>query len=49
MDLISEFHSDHQKVVSALFELRAAIAARNILQVRSILTNYYLERQKAAS
>lgn len=37
MNLIQEFHSDHQKVVGALFELRQAIAARNIPRVREIL------------
>lgn len=37
MNLIQEFHSDHQKVVSALFELRLAIQARDIARVRSIL------------
>ncbi len=28
MGLIQEFHADHQKVVSALFELRQAITPR---------------------
>jgi len=37
MDLIKEFHTDHQKVVGALFELRRAIAERNVPQVRQIL------------
>lgn len=37
MNLIQEFHSDHQKVVSALFDLRQAISARDIGRVRSIL------------
>lgn len=37
MNLIHEFHSDHQKVVNALLELRQAVAARDILRVRSIL------------
>lgn len=37
MSLIYEFHADHQKVVAALFELRQAIAARNIARVRAIL------------
>lgn len=37
MDLVHEFHSDHQKVVSALLELRQAAATRDIPQVRSIL------------
>ena len=37
MSLIQEFHSDHQKVVNALFELRQAIASRDVGRVRSIL------------
>lgn len=37
MNLIQEFHSDHQKVVGALFELRQAIAARSIPRIREIL------------
>ncbi len=37
MSLIQEFHSDHQKVVSALFDLRQAIAAHDVSHVRSIL------------
>ena len=37
MNLIQEFHSDHQKVVNALVELRQAIEARNIPRVREIL------------
>ncbi len=37
MSLIQEFHSDHQKVVTALFELRLAIAARDVARVRTIL------------
>ncbi len=37
MDLIQEFHADHQKVVSALFELRQAITRRDLHGVRSIL------------
>jgi hypothetical protein len=37
MNLIQEFHADHQKVVGALFELRQAIASRDIARVRSIL------------
>ena len=37
MSLIQEFHSDHQKVVGALFELRQAIAARSIPRIREIL------------
>lgn len=37
MSLIQEFHADHQKVVGALFELRQAIAARDVARVRSIL------------
>lgn len=37
MSLIGEFHADHQKVVSALFELRTAIANRDLSQVRTIL------------
>ena len=37
MDLINEFHADHQHVVAALFELRQAIAERNVPGVRQIL------------
>ncbi len=37
MNLIEEFHTDHQKVVSALLELRQSIAAKDIARVRSIL------------
>lgn len=37
MNLMQEFHTDHQKVVGALFELRQAIAASDIGRVRSIL------------
>ncbi len=37
MSLIQEFHSDHQKVVGALFDLRQAIATREIGRVRAIL------------
>ena len=37
MTLIEEFHADHQKVVSALFDQRQAIATRNIARVRPIL------------
>lgn len=37
MNIIEEFHSDHQKVVSALFELRQAIVAQDIPRVRAIL------------
>ena len=37
MNLIQEFHTDHQKVVTELFELREAIAHRDIARVRSIL------------
>lgn len=37
MSLIQEFHADHQKVVSSLFELRQAIASRDIVRVRDIL------------
>jgi hypothetical protein len=37
MNLIQEFHSDHQKVVDALVELRQAIGARNLPRVREIL------------
>ncbi len=37
MRLIQEFHSDHQKVVGALCELRQAILDREILHVRIIL------------
>lgn len=37
MDLVAEFHADHQKVVNALFELRKAIAARDVARVRAIL------------
>ncbi len=37
MNLIQEFHADHQKVISALFELRQAILARDVARVRSIL------------
>ena len=37
MNLIQEFHTGHQKVVTALFELREAIAHRDIARVRSIL------------
>ncbi len=37
MSLIQEFHSDHQKVVAALFDLRRAISARDIPRVRAIL------------
>lgn len=37
MSLIQEFHSDHQKVVGALFELRQSIATRNIPRIREIL------------
>jgi len=37
MSLIQEFHSDHQKVVGALCELRQSIVKRNIPQVRTIL------------
>lgn len=39
MNLIQEFHSDHRKVVNALFNLRQAIMARDIDQVRSILNS----------
>lgn len=39
MSLIQEFHSDHQKVVGALFELRGAIAERDIPRVRAILAS----------
>jgi hypothetical protein len=37
MSLIQEFHADHQKVVNALFDMRQAIAAREVGRVRSIL------------
>jgi hemerythrin len=37
IDVIREFHSDHQKVIQALFELRQSIAKRNINDVRTIL------------
>lgn len=37
MSLIQEFHSDHQKVIGALFELRQAITNRDIARVRAIL------------
>lgn len=37
MDLINEFHTDHHQVVSALFELRKAIAERNVASVRQVL------------
>lgn len=37
MDLIQEFHADHRKVVSALFDLRQAISQRDVQRVRSIL------------
>lgn len=37
MSLIAEFHSDHQRVVSALVNLRKAIADRDLDRVRSIL------------
>lgn len=37
MNLIQEFHADHQQVVGALLDLRQAIAARDIARVRSIL------------
>ncbi len=37
MSLIEEFHSDHQKVVAALFDLRQAITARDVERVRFIL------------
>ena len=37
MSLIKEFHADHQQVVTALFELRRAIAERNVPRVRKIL------------
>ncbi|MGH9705733.1 MAG: hemerythrin domain-containing protein, partial [Candidatus Acidiferrales bacterium] len=36
-DVIKEFHSDHKKVIQALFELRQSIAKRNINEVRTIL------------
>ncbi|HZP01161.1 MAG TPA: hemerythrin domain-containing protein [Terriglobia bacterium] len=39
MNLIQEFHSDHQKVVGALFELRQAITQRDIPKVRTILAS----------
>ena len=37
MNLIEQFHDDHQKVVSALFELRQSITERDIPRVRKIL------------
>ena len=37
MNLIEEHHTDHQKVMTALSELRQAIAHRDIACVRSIL------------
>jgi len=37
MSLIQEFHSDHQKVVGALCDLRQSIVKRDIPQVRTIL------------
>jgi hemerythrin HHE cation binding domain-containing protein len=37
MNLIQEFHSDHQKVVNALFDLRQAIETSDVSRVRSIL------------
>ena len=37
MSLIGEFHGDHQKVVGALFDLRMAIATRDITRIREIL------------
>ena len=37
MDLISQFHSDHQQVVDALFQLSQAITARDIQRVQNIL------------
>lgn len=37
MNLMQEFHADHQKVVGALFELRQAIAGSDIGRVRFIL------------
>jgi hypothetical protein len=39
MNLIQEFHSDHQQVVGALFELRQAITQRDIPKVRTILAS----------
>src|SRR5579884_3784091 len=38
MDLIEQFHGDHQKVVDALFALRQAISARDVPRVRQILS-----------
>lgn len=38
MNLIDEFHSDHQKVVGALLQLREAIEASDLARVRSILS-----------
>ena len=35
--VIREFHSDHQKVIQALFDLRQSIAKRNIDEVRTTL------------
>jgi hypothetical protein len=37
MNLIQEFHADHQKVVNALVDLREAIMKREVARVRSIL------------
>lgn len=37
MGLTEEFDADHQQVVGALFELRQAIAARDVRRVRAIL------------
>ncbi len=38
MGLIEDFHADHRQVVDALFELRQAIAAREVRRVRTILS-----------
>ena len=37
MSVIQEFHSDHQKVVQALLELRQSIASRKTSEVRATL------------
>ena len=37
MDLTGQFHSEHQQVVDALFQLRQAITARDIQRVQNIL------------
>lgn len=37
MSVIQEFHSDHRKVIQALFQLRQSIAARNINEIRTIV------------